>query len=158
MGDEKGADSWSDSPARGQHSRGTLEVWEKVCKTLIHICCLLCWNTRIQKQLINNFRLAPSGICHSIKLSFKKTKLAAWTPAADTPTPHPCFLALYYLSWSRPTSAITRVLQAALGPLKLTLWNISGEMLQVQRAGRHPEASSHQSGILKSFVHHPSGY
>lgn len=40
MGGEKGAESWSDSPARGQHSRCTLEEGEKVCKTLIHICCL----------------------------------------------------------------------------------------------------------------------
>lgn len=83
-----------------------------------------------------------------IPWSLKKTQLVAWTPAVDI---SPCFLALYYLSWPRHISAITIVVQAALGPLKLTLWNISGEMLQVQWAGRDPAASLHQPRILKSF-------
>lgn len=88
-----------------------------------------------------------------MKFSVKKTKSVAWTPAVDI---SPCSLAPYYLSWARYISAITPVLQDALGSLKLTLWNIGGEMLQVQGAGRDPAASWHQPRILKSFVHYPS--
>lgn len=93
MGGEKGADSWSDLPARGQHSRCIIGVQEKVgkpfdtylptfsCTPMVHreslVLSLVLEHTNSKKQLINNFRLALSGICHSIKLSFKKTKLAA---------------------------------------------------------------------------------
>ena len=137
----KTAYSWVKMPSRSLHKP---RVWS---------CCIpvVLFTSDFPPSLLLVHPIILFIIKLKKKLSFKTWKhksqlLSFLSPSAQS---IPVF---YYHSWSKRISAITTLPQAVLRPLELTLWNISGEVMQVQALANVQQQVNNQFRILKGSL------